>query len=78
MGKITNSEKNTITIDEQELLDNYRVLDKWGKHEVQEMIAYQQFKRVRNEYFASQKERQQPDEEAKQKSNIIRFRDLTV
>ena len=58
-------------------MDNYIVLDKRGKHDVQ-LAAYLHLERVCNEYLVSQKERQQPDEEAKQKSNIIHFRSPTV
>ncbi len=76
MGKITNSGKNTIAIEEQILLDNYRVLDDRGKQELQ-LTAYLHLERICNEYLASQKERQQPDE-AKQNSNIIHFRAPTV
>lgn len=64
---------NTMTTEERELLDNYRVLDEWGKHEVQEMIIYQQFKRVCNEYNASPREDQE-NRETKRSSNIIRFK----
>ena len=31
MRTVTNFKKSTITVDERELLDNYRVLDEWGK-----------------------------------------------
>ena len=48
MRTVTNFDRNTVTIEERELLDNYRVLDEWGKHEVQDMIAYQQFRKVCN------------------------------
>lgn len=75
MKTVTNFEKITITVDEQELLDNYRVLDKRGKHEVQ-LTTYLHLERVRNEYFASQKKQQ--TDRAKQDSNIIRFRTSTV
>lgn len=68
---------NTMTTEERELLDNYRVLDEWGKHEVQEMIIYQQFKRVCNEYNVSSQE-DQGNREIKRSSNIIRFRASTV
>ena len=39
MRTVTNFERNTVTLEERELLDNYRVLDEWGKHEVQDMIT---------------------------------------
>lgn len=60
MGTVTNFEKSIVKTDERELLDNYRMLDKRGKHEVQ-LAAYLQFERVCNEYFASQREMQQAD-----------------
>ena len=71
MRTVTNFERTTVTIEERELLENYRVLDERGKHEVQEMITYQQFKRACS---VSSREEQG----AKQNNNIIRFRTSTV
>ncbi|MDE6054837.1 MAG: hypothetical protein K2G55_14005 [Lachnospiraceae bacterium] len=77
MRTVTNFDKNTITVDEQELLENYRVLGKHEKYAVQQMIAYQQFKRVCNEYNASSQE-EQGNHGTKQNSNIIHFKASTV
>ena len=71
MRTVTNFERNTVTTEERELLENYRVLDEWGKHEVQEMITYQQFRRVCNVSSCE-------EQGAKQNNNIIRFRTSTV
>lgn len=76
MRTVTNFDKNTVTTEERELLENYRVLDKRGKHEVQ-MAAYLQLERVCDEYVASQWEERE-NRETKQNNNIIHFRTSTV
>lgn len=75
MRTVTNFERNTVTTEERELLDNYRVLDKRGKHEVQ-MAAYLQLERICNEYAASRWEERESMGQ-KQNNNIIHFKAST-
>ena len=49
MGKVIDFEKSETKADTQELLHNYRLLDKRGKHEVH-MAIYLQLDRMHNEH----------------------------
>lgn len=76
MKKTMDNEKCTIPVDEQELMELYRILDSRGKHEVQ-LTAYMQLERMCDEYVVSQAERRQ-NSKARQGSNIINFRTSLV